>query len=302
MTKKNENLPAVPTKSFELATSIDIPNQDIAPELAAKFTPEDFEGHSETFDSLPFVTIRQKELVERGTGNILANPGSFRMSDPVFDKTTDVDGRKGLCVFLLIDTPCRVFFESSGDKKPLCKSSNAVDGTGSPGGVCRNCKLNRFHPDNKNRDLTNVKLCKEGRLILAYDPNLQGCYLLQFTPSGIKPYDQYKKAVKKLYSDTPFFMRKTLITTVYEEVPNGHYRPNFEIIGVGDDALYELMKGFKAEASERFGTLTDTAIDANPEHETLDTEAEVVDTGLPEGATYATEPNRPNKDDDDLPF
>lgn len=305
--KKDENLPALPSKSFELATTAALPDLSVSTDLAKEFDAEDFEGYSETRESLPIVTIRQKD-VKNEDGDVLIKAGNFRMRDSVFDKTTDIKGMEGLYVSPLADTPCRVFFNELTDDQPTCKSRDAKTGTGEPGGVCEQCILNRFHPQNDGK-----KICNEGRMILVHDKNLNGCYLLQLSPSGIKPYDKYKKLVRRLYPDTPFFMIQVHVTAVYETKPMPHYRPEFMPVGVGDHDIYAKLKQFRLESKDMLNTTADKAIDANPEHETLDADAEVVDSELPGGAekahyrkdgvnTDVKGQSLPVETDEDLPF
>ncbi len=281
MTDKT-NLPAIPAnhKSFQLMTT-NAPDLSVDPNLAEEFNADDFEGYSETRDSLPIVTVRQKD-VKDDKGNIEIPAGNFRMRDVVFDKTIDVDGQIGLVVAMLGDSPCRVFFRGLEDKQPACKSTDALKGIGDPGGVCSECKLNRFHPENDGKTI-----CKEGRMILVYDFHHNGCYMLQLGPSGIKAYDGYKKLIRLLYPNVPFYMVKTRVTLGYELEPAPHYKPNFTPTKVGDMAVFEMLKEFRKQSKDLFAATIDKAVDTNADHETLDADAEV------------TFPDRPNKDDDD---
>lgn len=284
MCKDKTNLPAIPNnhKSFQLMTA-NAPDLEVDPKLAEQFNADDFGGYSETRDSLPIVTVRQKDLKD-GRGNTESPAGNFRMRDSVFDKTIDVDGQVGIEVAILGDSPCRVFFRSLEDKQPACRSRDANTGEGDPGGSCLQCKLNRFHPENDGK-----QICKEGRMILVYDFHHVGCYLLQVGPSGIKAYDGYKKLIQRLYPSVPFYMVKTRVVLEYEQEPAAHYKPVFTPIEVGDMAVFKMLKEFRKQSKGLFAATIDKAVDTNADHETLETEAEVVE--------------RENKDEDEsLPF
>lgn len=286
MCKDKKNLPAIPSnhKSFQLMTA-NAPDLEIDSKLAKQFNADDFGGYSETRDSLPIVTVRQKD-VKDDKGNIEIPAGNFRMRDSVFDKTIDVDGQIGLVVAMLGDSPSRVFFRGLEDKQPACKSTDALKGDGDPGGVCSECKLNRFHPENDGKTI-----CKEGRMILVYDFHHNGCYLLQFGPSGIKTYDGYKKMIRLLYPKVPFYMVKTRVVLEYELLPAPHYKPAFTPTEVGDMAVFEMLKEFRKQSKGLFAATIDKAVDTNADHETLDTKAEVLPS------------DEENKDDEsDLPF
>lgn len=286
-----KNLPAIPAnhKSFQLMTT-NAPDLSVDAKLAEQFNANDFEGYSETRDSLPIVTIRQKDLKD-DQGNTEIPAGNFRMRDSVFDKTIDVDGKIGLEVAILGDTPCRVFFQNLEDKQPECRSRDAKSGDGKPGGDCSECKLNRFHPDNVGKDVSKMKFCKEGRMILVYDFHHVGCYLFQVGPSGIKAYDGYKKLIRLLYPKVPFYMVKTRVVLEYESEPSSHYKPDFTPTEVGDMTVFEMLKEFRKQSKDLFAASVSKAVDTNADHETLNTDAEVLSA------------DRPNKDDgDDLPF
>lgn len=264
MTDKNEKAVALVGESFVLTTGTLELNADLAEEVE----DQDMTGYESSRKTLPIVKIQQKP-VTNDAGTILFEAGGFKIYDRIAvandKKIANIDGKRGLFVTILGDQRSRIYWEKMGDEKPRCKSLDYITGIGDPGGLCIQCPLK--DPDEKGE-----KKCKQQMNLLARDHNLQTCYVIQFTPSGLAPYDLFKGLISQQAKSKriPLFALRVAITTKFVKAEKGdHYIPVFTMIDQTPLPLFQELRKIRAESVTKF-------------EETIDIEEEVIpDSALP---------------------
>lgn len=299
MTKKqSENLPVLPTKTFVIPVDENLPAlSNAAVDLLDK---TDTEGYEEARDTLPYVSIRQKPLMD-DKGDILIKAGSFRMQLKGLPDITDVSGNKGLVITVLADQQSRVFWANLEDDHPACKSNDALIGLGAPGGVCSTCPLSQWAANGDRPE------CALQFKVLCMDHNNEGLfYILNIGRSGLRPYNEFKSQLKhnkiivgsKKYSVPPHFMR-VRITSEYQRDPQPHYTPVFTVDSQLDPEQIINAKTTRTGFADMFKKTVATVDTADDDFHGNATG--VADPGgeLPKGVAAV---GSQSSGDDDLPF
>lgn len=271
--ENSANLPAVPTGGFALTTATGL---QLPAEIAAELSETDLQGYEAPTDTLPIVSIRQKEL--RGeNGKILFPAGGFMMYDRIAEaegtQIKDVDGEVGLAVTILGDQTSRVYFQSMESKKPDCRSLDGITGQGTPGGNCAMCSLNQWSNGDRPK-------CTEQRNLLVYDHNVQGCYVLRLGRSGLSPYNLFKGLLKRTGIRVPHVL-KVRVSSAYNAEPAPHFVPVFDIqsaFSADELALLKKMQSLRTEMGVKLAKTV--AVD------TVDEEHPVSESNLTPGADF----------------
>lgn len=289
-TEQTENLPAILTPAFELVSTIGSVGK-LDPRIAADLDASDLEGYSATIPRPAKVTIRNATVQE--AGKTIIEMGGFKFYSKAFDGTKDADGQEGLFVTFLMETSSRSFFPEGHEGAPPCRSWDGINGQGDPGGVCRLCPLAQW-PDKDSKEKKKKKSppCREEINLLAYDHSMKMVYYFQIWRAGIAPYLEFCEVC----GITPLHAIRAHITTKFIDAkPTPYFVPVFRIDEQLPFEQYQEMKALRAIAKETFVG----GVKADTEDETLDTDKEVRNPDIPDGDPP---PDRPNKDDDDLPF
>lgn len=265
--KQTENLPALPTKTFIVPVDETVPVLDTT---AVDLIDEaDVEGYEPVADVLPYVSIRQKPLMD-SNGTQLSPAGTFKLTSKLLrDGTIDVPGNQGLVVSILGNQLSRVYFKELTDKQPTCKSNDAIQGIGTPGGNCKSCLLSQWVEGKRPTCQTNYK-------ILCWDHNSEGLfYVLTLGPSGLRHYDDHRRRLKyntilvgkKKYSIPEHFI-SIHITTAFVAEPAAHYIPVFTILGQLNEPKIIEAKQSRTGYADLFQKTIDVTIETNADAET----------------------------------
>jgi hypothetical protein len=302
MPKKTEEKALITqAASFDLTTPGD--GIEIDPEIAAEITDEDTKGYETPTDTLPIVSIRQKDLLDKNSGKVMAPAGGFKMYDSITDSDggniLDVNAEVGLHLTVLSDQTSRVLWGKFGESdKPLCKAIDGQNGMGSPAGQCRYCPMSQWINGDRPQ-------CTEQRNLLVYDHGMKGCYVLRLGRSALRPYNNFKTLLKRKSTDghtIPLHAVTMKLTAEYEAEPAPHYVPRFVVVDTLGIEIFKQMKSHRAELTHNFSSTVqiDTSDD---EH--LQTDNEKVSAheqhGGPVGEPKGSGPVSTGTDED-LPF
>jgi hypothetical protein len=266
--RTSENLPAVLDQSELPAlpknyASFQIPNYSglvtVDQEALSLIAEEDLKGYEAAADRFPFVSIRQKPKADSMTGEVLTDPGGFKISFKEFPDVDDVTGPLGLLVSIVADKTGRVYFRDPADQKPSCKSRDGITGIGTPGGACATCPLGQFLPSGERPK------CTQQINLLCYDHTMKAAYILNLGPSALSVYDSFKRFIaaqvfnvgSKKYS-LPLFFSVVRITTQYKREPQPHYVPKFTLIESNNAEMVGMMKELRKDA----GTIIEAVYEA----------------------------------------
>lgn len=246
--KQETNLPAVQSTFTLPSLAVEM----VAPaELIEAIDENDFGGYEEAISSMPFVSIRQKDLKD-DNGRLKAAAGSFSISYPLFKGQIETPDVPTLTVTILGDRRSRVYFETLDDKQPKCKSTDGKIGTGIPGGECRTCPLGQFVGGQSPK-------CRSGYNILAWDHAGGFPYIIQLGPSGLRSYNQFRALAEQLQhqSKLPLHALRVNIGTMYVREPAEHYVPVFEYAGTVP--LNQFLEFKRFRDNERAARMDDAA-------------------------------------------
>ncbi len=297
--KKNENLPAVFTDKWVMP----VDETPVPAELLETMEESDNEGFETPVSSLPYVRIRGRDF-KGPDGRTIWPTGGFAMSLKGTPDIPDVDGEQGLILTVCFDKNVRVYFESLDDSRPTCKSNDRIEGIGDPadkaGGYCLNCPLSQWNGKKRPICHSQVKL-----FCIDYSAP-DTFYILTLGPSGLAPYDNLKKTVSRQrvfiggkQVAIPLHYKKIHLKAQYKADPEGHYIPDFAILGNIEQDEIALVKLLR---SKFMGMLSAHTSEAETDN---DTSLPGRDQGgeLPEGATpVETAEIRGNGNQDVPPF
>lgn len=285
MAQEDKNVPAlVNIETFALQTPSTL-KCDLNPALADAIEPGDFEGYAPTRAALPIASVRQKELVDPATGEVLVRPGKFKLYDPVTNEAGEFPPDVAALTFTcLTDMPSQVYFPEGVFDKPACRAIDGVTGIGTPGGKCATCPLAQFKPDGKRPD------CSAQMNLLIYDHALGSCYILRWGRSALKPWDLFKEGLKRTKQPLATFILKASLK--YEAEPQPHYVPILE--NLGQIPLVQFVE-FKQTRAEYTDVVERTAEVHIPDDEHPANSMPTGDPGgsLPPGVQPVTDPRIP---------
>lgn len=242
------NLPAIigQTTSFDLSvTAKDLP--ELSPELEKEIQESDFDGYENEGQSFPIVEIRQKDLEDTTTGNTIIRRGGFKIYDPIKgkdgDQLPDVPGDKGLFITILGDQASRVYFPVL-NQPPTCRSFDAIEGNGKPGGHCLSCPVGQIQNGQRSK-------CTAQKNLLVYDHVSNAAYVLRLGPSGLTPYRNHKGLLARGKS-RPAATLIVNVTSQYKAEPEPHYVPLFSVIDQLPVNVFIEMKAIRTKSDIRF--------------------------------------------------
>lgn len=278
-----KNLPAK-YQTFQLPTDSVL---EIDSELAEMIEDQDKAGFQKPAPRQPFAAIRQKPLLN-DNGNTIHPAGGFKIKHKDHPDIPDVDGELGLYVSIISDMTGRVWFEKLTDEQPKCKSIGGLVGIGLPGGQCKICELSQFKPDGKRPD------CAQQINLLCWDHTIKALYVLNLGPSGLAPYDDFKRfmesqkvVVAGINYSLPVHYAIVRITATYKKDPAPHFIPRFTFLDTGETKVVSLMKSLRIDADVVLNTTVKEEDMTGPEFD-ADSEADkLADPGseLPEDVT-----------------
>jgi hypothetical protein len=298
MTKRhnngNENLPAVINgQTFDLT----IPGGlgfELNPALVNEYDDSDFKAFTVPRSSLPIVSIRGKDHKGRD-GRTDADAGGFKIYDSATKKLDqripDIEGP--LVGVILIDRLGRSYWREGNVDAPNCRSLDAITGQGDPGGHCVSCPLSQFGKDNKR------PACGQHMSLLFYDEAMQGCYVYQIGRGGLSHYDAWKTLLTRGAKGHALMSFRVKIDKFFEaDAEYPYFRSDFQALGQIEVETFRKLKALRTTLDE---TMART-IDVVSEDESNGNDIPTGDPGgdLPPGVTPVNE--RPNKDNDDLPY
>lgn len=252
----SQNLPDKP-----LQTAVALPE-----DVAASIDLSDQEGYMDHSGQISYIQIRQKELKDE-QGNILRQAGSFCLAG---------EGKKGklpdydkLYVTIMREQHSRQMWEQGKDDEPICKSLDMKKGIGNPGIYCVECEHSRW--DNEKGEPPKCKT-SINLLCLSHDPENEGLFVVTFSPSGIKPWNNFfkhmgnhKVLVNEAMTPVPLHFWRIEITTDYvSRGGNQYYVPVFtEIETIADKEMIDSIKETRTKLSEAMvqATTTETPAD-----------------------------------------
>lgn len=213
---------------------------------------DDREGYIYEAPVHPFVRIRQKDLKNKDTGEVLVKSGAFTFGSMV-NPPTEVKVLEGVVVSL---TKVRTYFKSIDDAAPTCQSRDGNSGSeerkteninGSNEevyGDCRTCVLrSSFIPGFQ---------CKEGRSF-AFLEKTYGPIILGFGQSGINPWRMFHTYLQSLKKETlPLHIFKIKVSLEFRTKPAEFYRPQFELAGIINKKELEEVKKIRTKMFEEF--------------------------------------------------
>ena len=239
----SQNLPDKPT-----TTAI-----SLSDDVAASIEPADQEGYEDHSGQISYIQIRQKEL-KNSEGIILRGAGGFCLAG---------EGKKGklpdydkLYVTIMREQHSRQMWEQGKDDEPICKSVDMKKGIGNPGVYCLECEYSLW--DNEKGEPPKCKT-SINLLCLSHDPENEGLFVVTFSPSGIKPWNNFfkhmanhKVPVNDTLTPVPLHFWKMEITTDYvSRGGNNYYVPVFtEIEVIGDMEQITQIKELRTKLNE----------------------------------------------------
>jgi len=259
-------------------------------ELRAQIEDADKQGFEEPRETLPIVTIRQKEKKD-DQGRLVKPAGGFKCWDAVFPDLEDAAGDEGLRITIILDQRSRIYWRPDQTDRPACKSRDGRTGQGDPGGECSVCPLAQWPTQIKEGEDSRPK-CAEEINLLCYDHDLKHFYVLTLKRSGLKPYNIFKVLMKR--SQAPLHFARLRIKTEYRKDQYEYYVPVFQVEEMLDVPMLQMMKQHRTELSSNFGKTVEMSATSDEE------------TGGGEGKwsadQAAAKDDQPADDDQALPF
>ncbi len=229
--------------------------------VGANLLPGDYTDPQREEMPIAFIAVRQKDLKDERTGEIIRRAGGFRTGN-----ATDLTfpDREELLLTILGFRPGRVYFQKLTDAQPTCRSDDMKHGSREREvlkgrtvyGICEDCFLGQWGSAEGGR-----QACRVNRRVFAIDWSNERPCIVTFSPSSLKGWKQYNQFVedqarqlKDKDGNVPFIHHLIQVRAVpeYRAEPAGHYIIKWTNPVALPQKLQELMGKTRQESLTRF--------------------------------------------------